>query len=257
MSIFYPDNDNRERRMTELIADVNTQIVNSTEDQNKIDTAIKDLDAVVRKMLLALEPGTVLKVDTIDLYKTTWTVANIVTPALTFKAAYSVLTKVAANRLLQNAAARAAPEVELAEIAGEEPIVAEAAEEVGLPLSARIASGVGGAVVAVGVGFAVDAIDGSVARDKMRDKIHELAPVRVKSKVAEIQFRTLFEEVNSLVATYHTMEELGYTRDQVDRAISLTIDKFKPQLEAIDESKAKAELAEIDQSRGSWTNEDD
>ena len=256
MSIFFPDNDNRERRMNELVTDINTQIVNATEDQNKINDTIKELDDVVRQMLASLEPGTVPPVDSIKLYKTEWTIASILTPVLTFKAAYSILTRVAASRLLQNAASNAVQDVELAEVAAAEPELAEAAEEVGLPLSARIASGLGGAVVAVGVGFAVDAVDGAIARDKMQSKIHELVPVRIQTKVVEIQFRSLYEEVNSLVISYNMMQQMGYTRAQVDAAIQLTIKAYKPKLEAIEAATAQAELASIDSNRGSWTDED-
>jgi hypothetical protein len=90
----------------------------------------------------------------------------------------------------------------------------------------------------------------------MRNQIHDFMPTRTSTKVAEMQFRTLFEEVNSLVITYQELQQLGFTRDQIDKVITMTINQFKPKLEAINAAAANKELAAIDAARGSWTNED-
>ncbi len=256
MSITFPDNDKRETRMTELCADINQQIVNSASDQNKIDTTIKQVDSTIQALLRQLEPNVAPQVKTINLYKTVWEVCDILFTALTFTAAYKVLTKVAAGRLLQAVAQRLPAEANVAEAAEQEPLVADAAEEVGIPFTAKLGSAFGGAVLSVGIGFAIDGIEGRIARDKMRGQIHDFIPTRTNTKVSEMQFRTLFEEVNSLLITYQELQQLGYTRDQIDKVISMTIAAFKPKLEAINADAANAELAQIDAARGSWTNED-
>ena len=104
MSLAFPDNDNRERRLIELQTDTNTAIIEILDTEEDIDRKIKQLDSLAQQLLRELEPGTIPQVKTLELYKKVWQVSEIITPALLFKPAYSALSKVAAARLLSNTA---------------------------------------------------------------------------------------------------------------------------------------------------------
>ena len=257
MSLTYPDNDNRENRMNQLVSDVNSSIIIQSNASKEVNSKITELSNLAKKMVKALEPDLEVPVDNIKLYKISLEITDIIVSALTFTIAYNVLLKVAASLTL-NAAASAA-----AENAGEEGIelvvegvVEEAAEELAIPMTTKIIAGFGGAVVSAGIGVAIDAITGSIARDKLRDKIHEVVPIRVTQKVNELQITKLLEEVGSMLDAYQIMQKLGYTKKQMEREIELTIEKFKPELKAITPDVAKQQLAMLDTKRGSWTNED-
>ena len=252
MSVTFPDNDNRENRMNQLASDINSSIITQSNDEAEINSKITELSTLAQEMVKKLEPGLEVSVDKISLYKTTWEVAEIVTPALVFTAAYKALSKAVAARMLTTSAEEIGEEG--GELAGE--MVAEAAEELAIPTSAKLIAGAGGLVLSVGIGFAVDAIDGAIARKKLRHKIHELVPPRIIQKVNELQVSKLLEEVGSMLDAYQMMQKLGYTKKQMEEYIDLTIEKFKAELEQITLAVAQAQLAILDTGRGSWTNED-
>jgi 2C-methyl-D-erythritol 2,4-cyclodiphosphate synthase len=252
MSITFPDNDNRENRMNQLASDINSSIITESNAEKEINSKITELSDIAQEMVKKLEPDLEVAVDTINLYKTTWDITEIVVPALVFTAAYNALSIAVASSTLTNAAEGAVEEGSV--LAGE--MVAEAAEELAIPVSAKLIAGAGGLVLAVGIGFAVDAIDGSIARKKLRKEIHSLVGPRVTQKMNELKVTKLLEEVGSMLDAYQMMQKLGYTKEQMEGEIELTIEKFKPELEAITPDVAKQQLAILDKGRGSWTKED-
>jgi hypothetical protein len=253
MSITFPDNDNRENRMNQLVSDINTSIITMSNAEGEIDSKITKLSTLAQKMVEELEPGLKAQVHTISLYKKSWAVAKIVTPALVFEIAYKTLSKAVASRMLTNAATATAVE-EGSVLLGE--VITKAAAELKIPTGAKLIAGAGGLVLSVGVGFIVDAWDGSKARKELRKQIHKSVAPRVEQKMNELRVTKLLEEVGSMLDAYQMMQKLGYTNKQMEGEIELTIEKFKPELEAITLDVAKQQLANLDKRRESWTHED-
>ena len=260
MSITFPDNDNRERRMNELASDTNTNITLGQDYAQTIQVRIKELSEKSQALLTSIESPLARKVTTVELHKIAWTVADVIAPTVFAKYAYKALSKASAQLFLSNAARGVAQgaEVEIAELgaAGAEVAeseVAAASEELAIPLGAKI---VGGLVVAAGIGIAVDAIDGRIARDRMRSKIREIVPIRIATKLNEMKLRTLKEEIMSLIDSIDLVGGMDPTSATIDAFVARHKDKFEAELAALGDPEARAELAALDQQRGSWANED-
>jgi hypothetical protein len=250
MSLTFPDNDNRENRMNQLVSDINSSIITQANSESEINSKITVLSTLAQNMLKKLEPGLDVPVDKISLYKTEWEVAKIVTPALVFSAAYKTLSKAVAAKMLSSAANAVE---EGSEITGE--LVTEAAEELSIPTSAKLIAGAGGAVLSIGVGVLVDFVDGTKARDHLRAKIKEIVPLRITQKVNELKVTKLLEEIGSMVDAYEMMQNIGYTKEQMEKYVEQTVEKFKTELDSIKPDIAKADLGKLDKARGSWSKE--
>jgi len=263
MSITFPDNDNRERRMNELASDTNTNITLGQDYAQTIQVRIKELSEKSQALLTSIESPLARKVTTVEPHKSAWTVADVIAPTVFAKYAYKALSKASAQLFLSNAARGVAQgaEVEIAELgaAGAEVAeseVAAASEELAIPLGAKIVGGLGGLVVAAGIGIAVDAIDGRIARDRMRSKIREIVPIRIATKLNEMKLRTLKEEIMSLIDSIDLVGGMDPTSATIDAFVARHKDKFEAELAALGDPEARAELAALDQQRGSWANED-
>lgn len=175
-----------------------------------------------------------------------------------------MLSKAVAARILSNGAAKAAAKAAAAggEDAGlamselGEAALPKAAAELGIPVTAKLAGAAGGTILAIGVGFAIDAIEGSIARSKLQGKIRQNIPLRTTQKVNELQVAKLQEQVAAHLAALTMMQQLGYDKSKLEDLTTLTIKKFQPEMEQINETTANQELTRLDLARGSWTNED-
>ena len=256
MSLAFPDNDNRERRLIELQTDTNTALVEILRLEADIDQKIKSLDELAQALLKKFRPDLLPKVLNIELYKKAWLVSEIITPALLFKPAYNALSKAAAARLLSVAAEEGTEMAEAGAGASVDAVVQAAATELEIPLGAKLLGGLGGAILAVGVGFAIDAIEGRIARDKLQSDIHDSVPLRITQKVNEIQVTILQEMIGSLIDTYQILQDMGKSKEELDVAVQKHIDMFTPKYAAITPEIASAQLHTLDLARGSWINED-
>jgi hypothetical protein len=259
MSITFPDNGNRERRVTEIVTDINSSIIRITDLEQEINKKITKLNETSQRILRSIEPEIAGKVSQIDLHGKIWTINNLILSAVTFEYAYKALSKAVASRIISNVAREIAPGVEMTIESLGRPIVEGAAKELEIPLKAKLIGGVGGAVLSVGVGFAIDAIEGAIARSKLRDSIRDNLPRRTKQKRNELQVTKLHELVGSLFSTLTIIEEIDdvdYTKERLEKVVTKTISKYKPELAVIDDNSANTELQKLDKDRGSWTDED-
>lgn len=120
----------------------------------------------------------------------------------------------------------------------------------------KIGVGVGAVASAVVIDLGIGAITGAIKRDKLRDCIHSSIQPRIELKKAAIINGKLKEELQAVVISCEAMKQIGYTKDEIDRAQKIICDKFQEKLSTITDETAKTELADLDKHRDSWTNED-
>jgi hypothetical protein len=108
------------------------------------------------------------------------------------------------------------------------------------------------------IGAIFDIIDGAIQRSKLRDAINSLFKSRMKVKFVQDQADQLKMCIPSIKTIYQTYESLHYDKEQI-------LEKFKDHNWLKDLQTATAnvtydsvgqQLADQDQARGSWTNED-
>jgi hypothetical protein len=259
MSLTFPDNDKREKRAMEITTDINSSLAAIVSDEAEINRKTAQLNDLIDKAIKDLEPDALPQLKTLDLYGKAWFVADSLAGLFSFSVGYKILLKACGARLLSQAAARAAAEeggVALGEM-GEQVVVA-AAEELAIPLTARCLSIAGGAVLAFGVEVLMDEIQGNKARSLLQHNIWSNFPLRTTQKRNELQVRKLLEHVNSILINWSEGPKLNppMTPNQRDQMMAMAISSFKPELDKINKATAQKELDQLDQVRGSWTNED-
>ena len=138
-------------------------------------------------------------------------------------------------------------ELEAGEIGGE--AAAEALGAAGLELGPA-------AVIMAGVVAIIGVVQGAEKRDKLQTYIHKLFPLRQKLKVSEIMDMKLANALIGLSASVKLLGKLGYTEGQLTEQIQKLIKNAEGALSVDVSPDARQQLASIDRSRGSWTNED-
>ncbi|KAH8822204.1 hypothetical protein DL96DRAFT_1748326 [Flagelloscypha sp. PMI_526] len=108
------------------------------------------------------------------------------------------------------------------------------------------------------IGAIYDIINGAIQRDKLREQINTLFPIRIKAKYAQMQMDLLLQSLPAIRAVYEAFEEVGYDKEKI-------LQKFKNGnwLKSLESDSKKItyhdagqELYNMDVRRGSWMNED-
>ncbi|KAH8797303.1 hypothetical protein DL96DRAFT_997975 [Flagelloscypha sp. PMI_526] len=114
-------------------------------------------------------------------------------------------------------------------------------------------------LVALGIiGAIYDIINGAIQRDKLREQINKLFPIRIKAKYAQMQMDLLLQSLPAIKVVYEAFEEANYDKEKI-------LQKFKNgnwlkslqgDSKKITYHDAGQELYNMDVRRRSWRNED-
>lgn len=128
---------------------------------------------------------------------------------------------------------------------------------VGLPKWFKVGTVLGGIAAVVLVQGILDSVTGAVQRKNLQDKIKESIDPRFQLKKAELTNDIVINKLTVVTTSISVvLDSLGsdVTKEQIEKIISNSIKRNKVELDEID-SLTKTTLANLDKSRGSWTDE--
>ena len=235
---YFPDNSSREARARELSGDVSQISYRIASDNDNIKTGLKDLNATIESVYrdTGMEPPAIAVPGGVNYHKTEYQISQLIAPLVAVQAVKFALTDSAV-----------VGELEAGEIGGE--AAAEALGAAGLELGPA-------AVIMAGIVAIIGVVQGAEKRDKLQTYIHKLFPLRQKLKVSEIMDMKLANALIGLSASVKLLGKLGYTEGQLTEQIQKLIKNAEGALSVDVSPDARQQLASIDRSRGSWTNED-
>ena len=116
----------------------------------------------------------------------------------------------------------------------------------------------GAVVVAVGVDLAIDGVTGAHKRSNLQSGIHDLIPLRITLKKAQLVNAAFLEALQVVNDSLEDMIALGYTKEQLDALLTDRLQKrVTDDIEnTITDQYTIDYLNDFDAQRGSWTNED-
>jgi hypothetical protein len=244
----YPDNSNRAKRATQLVADADNLAYTLQLDKEIVSGLLADANKVIEDAYGPLIPGGIPTpdVDIADDTAGNWVdaVSTVIIPVVTLPAARAALVTAWKGVLVS------------------EGRIGEAvfAELVGLPAWVRLGSFVGGAAAAtaatVAVEAIIDAITGAVQRDKLRDAIHEMIQPRLNLKHSVMIAQKVKDTLTAVIMAFKAVKDSGLDKATLDRIVQGLVDQNKVNIEAITMDAAAKALADYDARRQSWTNED-
>ena len=243
--LFYPNNRKREERISELAADIGRLGHELSKDADEIKRLLELLDAKIRKMYGDIQvPIPSSYTHKFHFHGWVTEVFALLEPLILFGPAEKALQAAAVFALRK--AGRIAE------------AVFYSAAELGLDLLTGIKFGVeaGSVVCVIALDFAIAGIAGDVKKHKLRKSLHSAIKPRIKMKKAAMINERLREKLVTVSDTCDTMIQLGYTKDQLDKAQEAISDEFKKEAAEVTLETAKHALAELDKQRGSWTHED-
>jgi len=240
--ILYPDNAKREGRLNELVADANTVFTDAHSLEFQITQQLQQLNEKAQSLYGRIHVPLPPIVNT------------EITPGYVVYAIESVATVVAFN------AVKGGLEKLAVTFLKNEGRIGEAAfvRLVGLPRWMEVGKTGGAVLVAVGLDLAIDGVSGAVKRSNLRSGIHDLIATRLTLKRADLVNTSFLEALKVVNDSMEIMEELGYTKEQLDRLLGEKLEeRVTNDIEnKINEQYTLDYLRDFDTQRGSWTNED-
>ena len=237
--LFYPDNPKREKRAGELSADITVSISGLHQNKIDIENALKGANEIIIQALSKYDEP-IPKEIKVDLAES-WVVSvvELVATAVTYRAASYGLHRAGLAFMLRNGQIGAAA----------------FARQLGLPAWFRVGKVLGTVAAMLMVTAVLDSIFGAIRRSKLRDIIHQLIPSRIQFKKAELINHEILIPLRTLIATVKILEG-RIPRDELVKIINDTIAEEHRKLDLITDTFVKSKLKQLDNSRGSWTNED-
>jgi hypothetical protein len=244
----YPDNSNRAKRATQLVADADNFAYTLQNDKETVRGLLADANKVIEDAYKGLMPG-VIPTSNVDIATDTvgnWVedVSTLIIPVVTLPAARAAL--------LNSWKAALVSEGRIGEAAF--------ADLVGLPAWVKLGSFMGGAAAAtaatVAVEAIIDAIAGSDQRDKLRDAIHEMIQPRLNLKHSVMIAEKVKDTLHGVIMAFKAVKDSGLDKATLDRIAQGLVDQNRVNIEAITMDAAEKALADYDAGRNAWTNED-
>ena len=126
-------------------------------------------------------------------------------------------------------------------------------------LAGGIVGGLVVGIVVVGIGLAIDAFEGYELRDELRKGIYQTCQLRASTKFALEKSKTLVDYLQSVKTTCDSLLEssIELTDEIIKNLIQKNAIPALQAIESITKNSIISELASLDQSRNSWTNEDE
>ena len=235
---FFPDNPHRESRCKELAADLGQINYRLVADNEQVKRNLEGLNASIADLYYAkgLPVPAIAEVASVDYHQTAYEVSEMTAPLLAVGAVRYALTDTAIIA-----------EVETGEIAGEAGAAALSAEGLGFGP---------GLVIAAAVTSLIGAIEGAEKRDKLQSYIRDAVRLRLRLKQAELLDMRLVNALAGASAAVSNLTQLDYSEAQINVAIERILAAARQALNVDVSQEAAQQLAQLDQSRGSWTNED-
>jgi hypothetical protein len=263
MPIFFPDNENRKMRVIQLGSDAQQTLYQAQKDYETFEATLPMINQRIAQVYQAagLQPPTVTSVDifkaaevesgskVVDIAKV---LADIAGFFGTVKYLVPGATKalVATGAMAEETAARVLARFTI-------PLIDR---EVAITLGEVAGSIVGGIVVGgiaiAGVDLAIDAIEGSIARDKLREGINQTFPLRAGTKLSQEKAATLLSSLLAIKTTLDAVEGLQLTEEMIQRLIHKDVNPSIQTAEAITPVTVAADLKASDNSSKAWTQED-
>lgn len=235
---YFPDNSCREARAKELSGDISQISYRIAGDNNNIKMGLKDLNASIESVYrdIGIEPPAIAIPGNVNYHKTEYQISQLIAPIVAIQTVKFALTDSAVIG-----------ELEAGEIGGE--AAAEALGVASLELGPAV-------VIMAGVMAVIGVFEGAERRDKLQTYIHKLYPLRQKLKVSEIIDMKLANALIGLSASIKLLGKLGYAEAQLTEQIQKLIKNAEGALSIDVSPDARQQLVSMDNSRGSWTNED-
>ncbi len=263
MSIFFPDNDNRHSRLIELSSDTQSFL----DDAKKAYQEFKLLNTEVNVKIVAvyqkagLTPPSVSPIDILEAQKAVHNIAtgdtivevsNILLGVGGLVATISYFAPAATTLLVEAGALEA-------ETASAVLFSALGAEFTVGALVGGIVGGLIVGIVVVGIGLAIDAFEGYELRDELRKGIYQTCQLRALTKFALDKSKTLVDYLQSVKTTCDSLftNSIELTDEIIQNLIQKNAIPALQAIESITKDSIISELASLDQSRNSWTNEDE
>jgi hypothetical protein len=237
---FYPDNPHREARAKELALDVSQVSYRLAADNAQVKTNLVNLNTTIEEVYRAggFTPPAAANAGTVEFHETAYTVSEFVAPMLAISAVRYAMADTAV-----------VGEAESGEIGS-----AAAAEALG---AEGVELGFGpGLVIVAGVTAIIGAVQGADKRSKLQDYIHKSFALRQRLKTGELLDARLVNALAGASASIAVLRGIGLTEAQLTTAIQQIIAAAEKALKVDVSADARAQLAGLDHSRGSWTNED-
>jgi hypothetical protein len=262
MSIFFPDNDNRHDRLIQLSSDAQTFLQAAKSDYTTFRSLIAEINQEIAELYrrAGLTPPNVTTADIISagaassLVTTADTaveVTNLIAGVAGLIATIGWLAPGAAAFLVETGAMEAETAATvLFTVLGTDVAIGT--------LAGGIIGGLIAGAVVVAVGLIVDAIEGAVLRDKLRDGIHKMDQIRAGCKLAQDKGTYLVQSLQAVKRTLDTLSSSNVPLNEqvIANLITKAAEPSIAQAHALTMATVVAELAALDRSRGSWTNED-
>lgn len=239
--LLYPDNSKRESRAHQLSDDISMEVDRLKNYAKLIKDLLKALDKKIRSMYSNIQvsiPASSFK--QVDYHGWVVTAVAGIEPFIIYPLAAGALEAAATSWLLSEGLIGQAALVEL----------------VGLPMWLGLGVAAGAIIIVVGVELMIAGIAGAEKRDKLRESIHSAIQPRINLKKASLINGLLKNKLQAVKDSCDIMMLIGYSRDKLDRVQKDISEKFKQEVALITEQTAISKLADLDQHRGSWTNED-
>jgi hypothetical protein len=264
MPIFFPDNDNRKARVLELGSEAQNFLYQATDDFNTFTALLSTVNSQIADAYreAGLEPPKTSPVDIlkdakVDGENYVVDVAEILTDIAGFIGTVKYLAPGATKALV---AVGAMSEETAAKVLTKFTIPLfdkEISITVG-DVAGNIVGGIVGGIAVAGIDLAIDAIEGSIARDKLRDGINHIFPLRGGVKLSQEKAVTLLDSLRAVKTTLDAITGAGIPlteqliKNLINRDVSPSIQKEQ----AITVASVATDLLNLDKSNNSWTNED-
>lgn len=264
MGIFFPDNDNRKARVLELGSEAQNFLYQATEDFNTFTALLATVNQQIADAYreAGLEPPKTTPVDILQSAQVPGEnyvvdVVEILADIGGFIGTVKYLTPgatralVAVGAMSEETAAKVLTKFTL-------PIFDKEVTITIGDVAGSIIGGIVGGIAVAGLDLAIDAIEGSIARDKLREGINQVFPLRAGVRLSQDKAATLLESLRAVKTTLDAITGAGIplTDTLIRNLINRDVNPSVAKEQAITNATVSSELRQLDVSNQSWTNED-
>jgi hypothetical protein len=268
MPIFFPDNQNRQTRLIELGTDTQNFLFDTATNYGNFkaildhaNKAIADAYNGANLKPPSVQSHDVLKIagvtDAISTADTIVKISEVIADVGGFMATVKYLAP-AATRILVQTGAMTAETAAKVLTKFMVPLINREVEITAGELAGGIIGGVLGGIAIAGLDLGIDAIEGTIARDKLRDGIHKVVPLRLMTKLSLEQTNVLYLSINAVKTTMDAITGAGVplTDEMLRNLITKDVQPAVNAERNITTATVTSELQNLDSARKSWTNED-
>ena len=264
MPIFFPDNDNRKTRVIQLGSEAQDYLYQAQKDYEDFETLLTTVNVQIAQVYqeAGLQPPGVTKVDILKASEVEGAskvvdIAKILADISGFAGTVKYLIPGATKALVSSGAMT----VETAERVFVRFTIPLIDRQVAITLgdiAGSIVGGLVGGIAVVGLDLGIDAIEGSIARDKLREGINQTFPLRAATKLSQEKAATLLDSLRAVKTTLDAITGAGLdlTEKSIQNLINKDVNPSVQREQAITPATVAADLKKLDSNNKAWTNED-